>query len=429
MKAAKRARLAAAMDTIQRENRAKDAALKREHFRLVIVERCLKKQPGYGWMSLRTIRESTELDPAEFLERLEDDPNVEVMKDDKGTRLRYVVSSEYTSHVDVEYRTAVEETPPSATRAPESAALPDIERLDNRFTNVQRIFNLVRNNDVRSLRRELPDSDRVSGRPDVRTSHLMTPAELMQRLNEPYEWYRYRLDGTTGKFFLVHLVQSKEMLELLHQKLGLDLEAQRPDDGSTLLHLCVTNPLRDVGLFEYLLQAGCSALVRNHRGLTALDEAVVMLNKSKRIFREIENGGSAAPDQTLLLQDAEVKKRWEIVMALEGMRYAPSGTGAVATAADFETRRAGGDGSAAAAAAAAAVADVEQRDEERRASRGTASAPAAAQPVQMYFCYSCDTKFSFDELTQDAGEIMKAVEEGFYRCPQIGCNYTLEEVA
>ena len=205
--ATKRARYAALMETMQQENRAKHAALKREHFRLGIVELCLKKQPGYDWMSLRTIRESSELDPAEFLEQLEDDPNVEVEKDEKGTRLRYVVSSEYSSHVDVEYpvdfeyRTAVEETPSSAARAPRSATrLPDIETLDHldlRFTKVQRIFNLVRKNDVKTVRREMPET---------RTSHLMTAAELTQRLNEPYEWSRY----VKGEIFLIHLVRSKE---------------------------------------------------------------------------------------------------------------------------------------------------------------------------------------------------------------------------
>ena len=44
------------------------------HFRLIIVELCLKRQPGHGWMSLPEIRASVKLDPAEFLEKLENDP-------------------------------------------------------------------------------------------------------------------------------------------------------------------------------------------------------------------------------------------------------------------------------------------------------------------------------------------------------------------
>ena len=46
----------------------------------------------------------------------------------------------------------------------------------------------------------------------------------------------------------------------------------------------------------------------------------------------------------------------------------------------------------------------------------------------MYVCNGCHNNFSFDELTQDAGAIMRATEEGFYRCPHHCCNGELEEV-
>ena len=324
-------------------------------------------------------------------------------------RMRYVASSEYPSHVDVEYpvdvefRVAVEETPTSAMHPP------DIEMLDRRFTKVPRIFSLVRENDVGTLRREL--------------SAGLTSDEI-QLLNQPYSWSDiFGLGSSFGldSIFLVHLVRSTEMLELLLEQVRLDLDAQRPDDGSTLLHMCVTNGYPapfDEDVFEYLLQADCSTLVRNNRGLTALDEACAMLSKKKHEFKRAEK--SLPRDQTFLEMDTELKRLYEIVTTLDGVRYAPSGTGAAAAVADAETRGAGGDNSAAAAAAAAAAADVVQRDKERRASRAAAawSSATSSSDMQMYACPDCGSKTSSDELLQDIDAVAESVRLGFFRCPR-----------
>ena len=141
------------------------------HFRLIIVELCLKRQPGHGWMSLPEIRASVKLDPAEFLEKLENDPNVE--KSDDGLRLRYVESLDYPSHVDVEYPSP----PPSAAAAAPSAAAIALQSPPTapRVPGVHSVFNLVRKNDVETLQRDLKP---LSG-------FIELTDELIQQLKEP----------------------------------------------------------------------------------------------------------------------------------------------------------------------------------------------------------------------------------------------------
>ena len=151
------------------------------HFRLIIVELCLKRQPGHGWMSLPEIRASVKLDPAEFLEQLENDPNVE--KSDDGLRLRYVENPEYASHVDVEYRTAVAPPPPpgaeAAVTTASAAPSPPIEaRLKGQL---QRIFSLLHQNAVGALQSEL----KLNGA-GARSIIKMT-GELIQQLGRGHQ--------------------------------------------------------------------------------------------------------------------------------------------------------------------------------------------------------------------------------------------------